>query len=36
MKRKTIVHLVEKDEILNMRLLAEVIAQKITNGGLRK
>lgn len=31
-KRKTVVRLVESDEVLNVRLLASVIARKINKG----
>lgn len=33
--RKTVVRLVEKNEVLNLRVISTVIAEKIkTNGGL--
>lgn len=34
-RRKTVIHLVEKDEMLNLRVLSEIIAQKIKNGGIQ-
>lgn len=33
-KRKTVVRLIESDEVLNVRLLANVIARKINKGDL--
>ena len=33
--RKTVVHLVEKDEVLNLRILSEVIAAKIKKGDIK-
>lgn len=34
-RRKTVIHLVEKDEMLNLRILSEIIARKIKNGGVK-
>lgn len=32
-KRKTVVRLVEKNEVLNLRVLSAIVADKIKNGG---
>ena len=35
-KRKTVVHLVEKNEVLNLRILGAALAEKIKNvGGIK-
>jgi hypothetical protein len=33
--RKTVVHLVESEKVLNLRLVSAIIAEKIKNGGIR-
>lgn len=33
-KRKTIIHLIEKDEVFNTRIIAGTIANKIKKGGI--
>lgn len=33
-KRKTVVHLVEKDGIFNLRILSEIVAKKIKEKGV--
>lgn len=33
-KRETVLHLVERNEVLNLRILSEVIAEKIKSGGI--
>lgn len=32
-KRKKVVHLVEKNEVLNLRVLSAIVADKIKNSG---
>lgn len=34
-KRQIVVNLIEKDEVLNLRLLSKIIAERINNGGIR-
>lgn len=33
-KRKTVVHLVEQDRMLNLRVLSEIVAKKIKEKGV--
>jgi hypothetical protein len=34
-KRKMVVHLIEKNEVYNLRVISAIIAEKIKNGGLQ-
>lgn len=34
-KRKVVVHLKERNEVVNFRVLSEIISEKIINGGIK-